>query len=62
VMCFGNENSLELYMPNHALKDLEMRYAISRSVKAPMQVDSTTSVTDIAVVFLTFVKIAKVLQ
>jgi len=30
-------------MPNHALKELEMRYAISRSVKAPMQVDSHTS-------------------
>ena len=28
-------------MPNHALKELEMRYAISSSVKAPMQVDST---------------------
>ena len=27
-------------MPNHALKELEMRYTISSSVKAPMQVDS----------------------
>ena len=26
--------------PNHALKELEMRYAISSSVKALMQVDS----------------------
>ncbi|EPI61919.1 hypothetical protein HMPREF1578_00367 [Gardnerella pickettii JCP8017B] len=27
-------------LPNHALNELEMRYAISSSVKAPMQVDS----------------------
>ena len=29
--------------PNHALKELEMRYAISSSVKALMQVDSQSS-------------------
>ncbi|EPI59573.1 hypothetical protein HMPREF1578_01306 [Gardnerella pickettii JCP8017B] len=28
------------FEPNHALKELEMRYAISSSVKTPMQVDS----------------------
>ena len=33
-------------MPNHALKELEMRYAISSSVKAPMQVDSQQKAED----------------
>ncbi|EPI41330.1 hypothetical protein HMPREF1586_01132 [Gardnerella vaginalis JCP8522] len=32
--------STGLYMPNHALTELEMRYAISSSVKAPLALRS----------------------
>ena len=40
VRLIWHVKSSGLYMPNHALKELEMRYAISSSVKAPIQVDS----------------------